>query len=81
MAGLPYEVKFSGPQRDIDLAGLPYEVTFSGEEKRRQRGGRKKRMEGVSRTAQVKSRDPHQTWWGINKKALNSKQKPVTKRP
>ena len=27
---MPYEVKFSGPQRDIALAGLPYEVKSSG---------------------------------------------------
>ena len=46
MAGLPYEVKFSGPQKDIALAGLPYEVKFSGKEKRRQQGRKARKEEG-----------------------------------
>ena len=33
LAGLPYEVKFSGPQKDVALAGLPYEIKFSGPQK------------------------------------------------
>jgi len=41
-------------------AGLPgYRRAEGGEEARRRRKRRRRR-----RNAQVKSKDPHQTWWG-----------------